>query len=465
MFINKRSFLCLGVMAFFSVIYNLWLPLHPDEAYYWDWSRHLSWSYYDGPPLMAYLIRLSTAVFGTSTFSIKFTSVLCASIGIYFLYRLADFLFDESVAFLALLLLMLTPIIQSLYLVSTLDSALFCFWAISLYCFYLAIDKDSNAYRYLACISFGLAMLAKYPALLLGLSFFFYLLLSKKHRAEFKNPHWYFGALLSLLIFSPVLLWNAAHDFASFTYQYRHGVSNQSLMSWRLLGTYLVGQIGIFNPLAFLALAYFFLRYPKTLFRDDRLLYLVMTFGVTFFFFLYEGLFKRGNANWPFCAYCSGAIILAYYLVTYRKKIMTGFILGLGLMAVFMGRFPVLTPFLHEKQIFLGQLLGYPELYAEANAFYQPGDLVLSDHYRVAAEASFYLKGRPQVYIFNEPGQYFYWSAKILKDVQEQKIKSALFVGDIAHMKPYFKHNKLLSVLDYKGPFAHKERRLYRVWN
>ncbi len=72
-------------MALFGALYNIWLPVHPDEAYYWDWSRHLSLSYYDGPPLMAYLIRISTFLLGGATaFSVKLTSVLCATVGAFF---------------------------------------------------------------------------------------------------------------------------------------------------------------------------------------------------------------------------------------------------------------------------------------------------------------------------------------------------------------------------------------------
>src|SRR5438105_10556542 len=41
------------------------LDLAPDEAHYWDWSRHLDWSYYSKGPLVAYLIRLGSALAGS----------------------------------------------------------------------------------------------------------------------------------------------------------------------------------------------------------------------------------------------------------------------------------------------------------------------------------------------------------------------------------------------------------------
>ena len=43
---------------------NCPLDLAPDEAHYWDWSRHLDWSYYSKGPLVALLIRGSCELFG-----------------------------------------------------------------------------------------------------------------------------------------------------------------------------------------------------------------------------------------------------------------------------------------------------------------------------------------------------------------------------------------------------------------
>src|SRR5207248_1817565 len=41
------------------------LDLAPDEAHYWDWSRHLDWSYYSKGPLVAWLIRASCELVGS----------------------------------------------------------------------------------------------------------------------------------------------------------------------------------------------------------------------------------------------------------------------------------------------------------------------------------------------------------------------------------------------------------------
>src|SRR5262249_27935614 len=45
--------------------------LVPDEAYYWVWSRHLALSYFDHPPMVAYLIRASTAILGDTELAVR----------------------------------------------------------------------------------------------------------------------------------------------------------------------------------------------------------------------------------------------------------------------------------------------------------------------------------------------------------------------------------------------------------
>lgn len=55
-------------MVLTLVTLRCWVAAHmdfeTDEAYYWLWSRALAASYYDHPPMIAYLIRLGTSLFG-----------------------------------------------------------------------------------------------------------------------------------------------------------------------------------------------------------------------------------------------------------------------------------------------------------------------------------------------------------------------------------------------------------------
>ena len=85
------------------------VPLLPQEAYYWTWSRHLNWSYFDHPPLAAYGIALTTALLGNTVFGIKCAAVLW-SLGWNLLWArlVLDLYGDRRIAFWSLLALNLT---------------------------------------------------------------------------------------------------------------------------------------------------------------------------------------------------------------------------------------------------------------------------------------------------------------------------------------------------------------------
>src|SRR5437879_7811477 len=64
------------------------LDLAPDEAHYWDWSRHLDWSYYSKGPLVAYLIRAGCAALGDTALGVRAPAVVCGSLLLLSLYVL-----------------------------------------------------------------------------------------------------------------------------------------------------------------------------------------------------------------------------------------------------------------------------------------------------------------------------------------------------------------------------------------
>src|SRR5437763_116151 len=80
------------------------LDLAPDEAHYWDWSRHLDWSYYSKGPLVAWLIRLSCSLFGpwsaaltgSEMLAVRLPAVVCGSLLLLSLYVLTVQVFGSD---------------------------------------------------------------------------------------------------------------------------------------------------------------------------------------------------------------------------------------------------------------------------------------------------------------------------------------------------------------------------------
>ncbi len=94
---GNREKLFLLVYTFFNAIANQFIKLYADETYYWVWSQKLSLSYFDHPPMVAYMIKMTT-LFSDEPFFVRLPAVLLVSATAYILYKLARKMFDERAA-------------------------------------------------------------------------------------------------------------------------------------------------------------------------------------------------------------------------------------------------------------------------------------------------------------------------------------------------------------------------------
>src|SRR5690606_35351211 len=85
------------------------LPLVADEAYYWEWSRHLAYGYFDHPPAIAWLLAFGTALFGDTPLGVRFFPVLCGAVAAFALADIDERLACARAARFAALLLAATP--------------------------------------------------------------------------------------------------------------------------------------------------------------------------------------------------------------------------------------------------------------------------------------------------------------------------------------------------------------------
>src|SRR5206468_4220823 len=113
------------------------LDLAPDEAHYWDWSRHLDWSYYSKGPLVAWLIRASCElagpwseqVVGNGMLAVRLPAVLCGSLLLVSLYVLTVQVFGRERLAAAVVAVALTlPLIAAGSSLMTIDAPYTCCW-------------------------------------------------------------------------------------------------------------------------------------------------------------------------------------------------------------------------------------------------------------------------------------------------------------------------------------------------
>jgi dolichol-phosphate mannosyltransferase len=229
------------------------VPLIPQEAYYWMYTQHPQLSYFDHPPMIAWVIHAGTWLFGNSEFGVRIVGqilMLAASVALYGWSRLW---YGRRVSLIAAISLQLVPIFFALGLLATMDSSLIFFWTAALLGFGMAVRRGRRWGWYLAGLATGAAMLSKYTAAFVPLGALMCLAGYQPWRRHLCRIHPYAAMLIAGAMFSPVIIWNAGHDWASFRFQFmgRYDRSNNPHPG---LHYFLGEQLLVVTPVIFFAL-------------------------------------------------------------------------------------------------------------------------------------------------------------------------------------------------------------------
>lgn len=208
-----------GITMLCRVVFAGLVNLLPEEAYYWNYARHLDIGYLDHPPLSAWLTWLTTSVLGNTEFGVRLPALLAWIVLAVYMFRLSKAILGRNQAFGGMILLSVLPIYWSVGILMTPDAALYAAWAVTLcYAHRAIVAMQPKAWLGVG-LGVGFGLLAKYTMALTGLSVFVFLLTDRRARKCWLQPGPYLAALLAVLIFTPVWLWNYQNDWASFVFQ------------------------------------------------------------------------------------------------------------------------------------------------------------------------------------------------------------------------------------------------------
>jgi 4-amino-4-deoxy-L-arabinose transferase-like glycosyltransferase len=195
-------------------------PITFDEAYYWMWSKHLAGGYYDHPPMVAFVIRLGTMIAGDTELGVRLASILLALPMSWAVYHAAAVLFGgRQVAATAVILLNVTLMAAVGTMIVTPDAPLLVASSFLLFSLAKVLETGRGAWWLAVGLAAGAALLSKYTALLFGPAILIWLVAVPKLRRWLISPWLYLGGLVALLMFAPVILWNADHQWVSFIKQ------------------------------------------------------------------------------------------------------------------------------------------------------------------------------------------------------------------------------------------------------
>ncbi|MGO9835517.1 MAG: glycosyltransferase family 39 protein [Polyangiaceae bacterium] len=410
------------------------LPLGNGEAYYFTWSRFLGWSYYDHPPIVAWMVRLTTSL-GVSSATVRLGPILAAGLFGLLLYRLAERLVRPRAAFFALVLVTALPNFLASSFILNPEAPLAPLWV----GFLLAIEgmrEEDDAYRpLLAGALLGLAFLAKYTGVLLVPAALLYVVASPRMRRWLGRPSFYAGGAVALLISLPVVAWNAARGWPSLhlhfveragaaapavgenTINHLVEISSSDGAGWvHGVARVLVGQLMAYSPLLFPLLVVGLVQSLRRFRRDDRDLFLTaFSWPVLLPLLVAMTALKDAEQHWTMVAFvpaiiCAGRFADETWSRSRVLRIMT--ISGVALSgAVFLlanvhARTTVLLRLIPSHQYdaradMINELVGWDQVRASVAraASSSRGEVVLaSNHYSLCGRLFFETDDTPPVY-------------------------------------------------------------------
>lgn len=221
--------LAIALIVALRIWFDLATPPMGDEAYYWIWGQRLGWSYFDHPPLDAWLQAGVAAIFGWSRVSLRLLTWLsfAATLAVLWLMgrELRPAQSGAAWSVRTMLVLQTVPVVAIFAMPAFHDHLLVLFSVASIYCFWrFAIrQKDGQGgigSLYAAALLLGLATLAKYNGALVGVGYAAALLTSPALRPALRTPHPYLAALLAVAVQAPVIYWNLTDGLATLSFHF-----------------------------------------------------------------------------------------------------------------------------------------------------------------------------------------------------------------------------------------------------
>ncbi len=193
------------------------IGLGVDESYMVASGRVLAWGYFDHPPLAWWMLELAG---NDSAIAVRLPFIALFAISTWLMFRLTAALYDERAGLWAALAFNLSPVfgVSSASWVLP-DGPMICGLLIMALCLVRGLEKPNAADWIGVGVGAGLALLSKYTAVLPIFGVLVYLFAVPRHRRLLRSPYPWLALVVAIEVFSPVLIWNASHDWISFAFQ------------------------------------------------------------------------------------------------------------------------------------------------------------------------------------------------------------------------------------------------------
>jgi 4-amino-4-deoxy-L-arabinose transferase-like glycosyltransferase len=369
-----------------------------DEAQYWAWAQTVQLGYYSKPPMVAWAIAATTALFGESEGAVKLGSTLAQSGAACLLVLLGRSLFGGRLGGWSGAGWIAMPAVSLSSVMITTDPFLLVCWAGALLALVEAPRRGLGVNRWWLAfgVALGLGLLSKYAmAFFLG-CLALWLAWDRTARPLAKAPGLWAGIALGVLIYLPNLAWNAANGFVSYAHTKDNANLRGDLFNPDKLAEFVIGQFGVFGPIMMVGLVLGLVAAFRR--GADTRLRLLASFSLPVLVVMTtESLLSRANANWTAPAFVTGTVLASWLLASRWPRLLRWslalhlLIMG-GMYGLDAARQVVDFRFDPEKRI-----KGWDRVGARVSAIMaaHPGARLLADERKVLATLVYYVRPHP----------------------------------------------------------------------
>ncbi len=303
------------------------LNLGPDEAQYWSWSKDFAFGYFSKPPMLAWVIGLTTSVCGDTEACIRASSPLLHAGTSLMLFALGAALFGPRTGFWSAVAFATLPAVSFSAGIASTDVPLLFFWSIALYGLWRTIGQDGAqtpgglGWTMLTGVALGLGFMSKYAMLYFLLGTGLFLLVDAQARAALLGWRGLVILALTGAILAPNLAWNAANDFATVSHTAANASWGGTLFNPDKMLKFVGDQFGVFGPILFTALLWGLITLRTRLAQSPRpraLVYLLVFAIPPILIVTGQAFISRANANWAATAYVAATVLTVSWLLAAR---------------------------------------------------------------------------------------------------------------------------------------------------
>lgn len=399
------------------------LPLGDDEAYYWEWSRHLAAGYVDHPPAIAYLVWAAIRILGRTPFAVHAVAVALSFATSLALWALArEVTGRDAAAAWAVVLYSIIPVFAAASMLTAPDAPLFLCWVLTLLWAWRGATGTRPAAWLAAGTWLGLGLQSKYAAGTLPVSIGLWLLSSPARRRWLGRPEPYVGLGLAFAIFTPVIWWNATHGWISFA------LTALGTSRWTEHGNavaFATSQFVYLSPMMFPALlwALGLAAYRGFAKGSDGWSFLAVTGWPLVFGASVGSLLVSAKPHWPAPGYLAAIVALAWAATEpgeargarIRRRILAGAFAVTATLAALFYALPWLTSTLLPPQAdpaanYYGWSDAGPAIVDVARRDVHGRFFIASDWYQVMAPFDFSVAGQVPATTITGDDQYRFWT-------------------------------------------------------